>query len=419
MNIVKGIFNKKFIFFYSFLLLLIVFLYFNNRYDKEEITYAIIYIFFGMMISLFYILKDYIYSPDRLNYKQVIMEDALFNHKGEIIEEFEAYPLYHEFVTFHLNRKSEDPYRDTVTSIQAVKYIKNKMVDSLFIPIDPSDPLLKKYTVPLNEAIGRFLRYAGDLPIIIYNQPFTHTYLNVKLDKEVHISFIDAMKMSKDLYGITNKPLGHIQKYLRLYNLSNDQVAGAKVIGAIYLDYIYTVSKYRTKQARRMSKKGQKITVQPLPEKAPEAIKLTSTEKKTAIVKVTSPEKPVITKSPASEQKEAIKLNSAEKTTEVLKVTSSENSPKTDIIEKATKKDVIEKENTKDTSFKFDTKVPEEEKRIVTHDDSKEWKHEIKNDLNRFGKSLRHIIADSSSQLQKKLNQKEDTSKNKDSNPKD
>ena len=374
------------------------------------------------MISLFYILKDYIYSPDRLNYNQVIMEDALFNHKGEIIEEFEAYPLYHEFVTFHLDRKSEDPYRDTVTSIQAVKYINHKMVDSLFIPIDPSDPLLKKYTVPLNEAIGRFLRYAGDLPIIIYNQPFTHTYLNVKLDKEVHISFIDAMKMSKDLYGINNKPLGQIQKYLRLYNLGSDKVAGAKVIGAIYLDYIYTVSKYRTKQARLMSKKGQKLTVQPLPEKAPEAIKLTSSEKKTEAIKLTSSEKktevvkatsskqPENIKLPASEKKEVLKSISPDKTTEVIRSTSSVNPQKTDF---------VEKENTKNTSFKIDTKVPEEEKRIVAHSDSKEWKHEIKNDLNRFGKSLRHIIVDSSSQLQKKLNHKEDPSKNKDSDPKD
>jgi len=410
MNIVKGIFNKKFIFFYSFLLLLIVFLYFNNRYDKEEITYAIIYIFFGMMISLFYILKDFIYSPDRLNYKQVIMEDALFNHKGEIIEEFEAYPLYHEFVTFHLNRKSEDPYRDTVTSIQAVKYINNKMVDSLFIPIDPSDSLLKMYTVPLNEAIGRFLRYAGDLPIIIYNQPFIHTYLNVKLDKEVHISFIDAMKMSKDLYGITNKPLGHIQKYLRLYNLKSDKIEEEKEIDAIYLDYIYTVSKYRTKQARLMSKNGQKLTVQPLPEKAPEVIKLTSSEKKTEAANVTSSEKPEIIKLPASDKKEVMKLNSPDKTTEAIKSTSSENYSKTD---------VMEKKNTKDTSFKIYTKVPEEEKRIIPHSDSKEWKHEIKNDLNRFGKSIRQIIADSSNQLQKKLNHKEDALKNKEPDHKD
>ncbi len=414
MNIVKGIFNKKFIFFYSFLLLLIVFLYFNNRYDKEEITYAIIYIFFGMMISLFYILKDYIYSPDRLNYKQVIMEDALFNHKGEIIEEFEAYPLYHEFVTFHLNRKSEDPYRDTVISIQAVKYINNKMVDSLFIPLDPSDPLLKKYTVPLNEAIGRFLRYAGDLPIIIYNQPFTHTYLNVKLDKEVHISFIDAMKMSKDLYGITNKPLSHIQKYLRLYNLGSDQVAGAKVIGAIYLDYIYTVSKYRTKQARLQAKKGQKLTVQSLPEKSPEVIKLTSSEKKTDFVRMTSSEQPEIIKSPAS-----VKTITSEKTPKEIKSAPSEKVTKPDAIEKSTKTDVTDKSNEKDTAFTYETKVPEEEKRILPHSDSKEWKQEIRNDLNRFGKSLHHIIADSSSQLSKKLNHKEDTVKNKETDPKD
>ena len=333
MNIVKGIFNKKFLFFYSFLLLLIVFLYFDNKYNKDEITYAIIYIVFGMMISLFYILKDYIYSPDRLDYKQVIMEDALFNHKGEIIEEFEAYPLYREFVTFHLNRISEDPYNDTVSSVQAVKYINNKMVDSLFIPIKPSDPLLKKYTLSLNEAIGRFLGYAGDLPIIIYNQPFTHTYLDIKLDKEVHISFIDAMKMSKDLYGITNKPIEHIQKYLRLYNLGNDPVAGAKIIGAIYLDYIYTVSKYRTKQARIMARKGQKLTTQPLPEKSEEITPLTSSKNNT----------------------EAIKPNAVKKSKDIktLKINTKENN-----------------------SFKLDTKVPEEEKRLILHTDTTKDKNE-------------------------------------------
>lgn len=275
MDILKKVFNRKFIYAYIFLLLLLVFLYFNNKYQKDEIFYGMIYILVGFMISLFYVLKDFIYSPDRLQYKQVIMEDALFNHKGEIIEDFEAYPLYEEFIAFHLSRKDEDPYNDTVTSLQAVRYKKSKMIDSLYIPLKPEDPLLNKYVIPLNEAIGRFLRYADSLPIIIYNQPFTHTYLNIKLDKEVHISFIDAMKMSKDLYGITNKPISHLQKYLGFYNLGGDLVKDAKVVGAIYLDYIYTVSKHRAKSEKKSGLKPltsliQKIksTTNPVPEKS-------------------------------------------------------------------------------------------------------------------------------------------------------
>jgi hypothetical protein len=256
MDILKKVFNRKFLYSYIFLLLLLVFLYFNKKYQKDEIFYGMIYILIGFMISLFYVLKDFIYTPDKLQYKQVIMEDALFNHKGEIIEEFEAYPLYEEFISFHLTRKDEDPYNDTVTSLQAVRYKKSKMIDSLYIPLKPEDPLLSKYVVPLNDAIGRFLRYADGLPIIIYNQPFTHTFLNIKLDKEVHISFIDAMKMSKDLYGIANKPISQLQKYLGFYNLEGDQVKDAKVIGAIYLDYIYTVSKYRAKAEKKASLKS-------------------------------------------------------------------------------------------------------------------------------------------------------------------
>ena len=254
MELLKKIFNKKFIFMYIFLLLMIVFFYFYKKYDRMEIAYALIYLAIGLFISLFYILKDFIYTPDRMDYKQVIMQDALFNHKGEILDEYEAFPMYKEFIAFHLERKSEDPYDDTVTSLQAVKYINAKMVDSLYIPLTNKDPLVAMYKLPLKEAVGRFIRYAGDFPIIIYNQPFTHTYFNVMLDKEIHISFIDAMVMSNDIYGIMNKPLKDVRKYLKLTNLDGDKVGDAKVIGAIYLDYIYTATKYKTSEARKKRK---------------------------------------------------------------------------------------------------------------------------------------------------------------------
>ncbi len=253
MELAKKILNKKFIFFYSFLILLIVFTFFYKKRNEVEILYAAIYIFMGVLISLFYILKDFIYTPNKLSYQSVIMEDALYHHRGEIIDTFESYPLYDEFITFHLKRTSEDPYNDTVISLEAVRYLKHKMVDSLFIPLNPKDPLLKSYVLPLNEAIAKFLMYARSTPIIIYNQPFTHTYLNVKLDKEVHISFIDAMTMSRDLYGIFNKPLKKVKKYLGLYSLSNDPVGEAKVLGAIYLDYIYTVTKFKKKETKKLN----------------------------------------------------------------------------------------------------------------------------------------------------------------------
>ena len=241
---------------YIFLLLMIVFFYFYKKYNRVEIAYALIYIAVGLFISLFYVLKEFIFTPEKMNYKQIIMQDALYNHKGEILDEFETFPLYREFITFHLGRKSEDPYDDTVTSLQAVKYMNDKMIDSLYIPLASKDPLIAKYKLPLKEAIGRFIRYAGDLPIIIYNQPFTHTYLNVKLDKEIHISFIDAMVMSKDIYGITNKPIRDVKKYLKFINLESDNVQDAKVIGAIYLDYIYTVTKFKKAEARKKAKKA-------------------------------------------------------------------------------------------------------------------------------------------------------------------
>lgn len=254
MELLRKIFNKKFVFVYSFLILLLVFYVFYRQRGQIEIFYGLIYIFMGLLISLFYSLKDFIYTPDRMSYQNIIMEDALFHHRGEIIDDFESYPLYQEFVTFHLKRSSEDPYNDTVVSLEAVRYIKHTMVDSLFIPLNPKDPLMQNYVIPLNEAIAKFLIYARNMPIIIYNQPFTHTYLNVKLDKEVHISFIDAMTMSRDLYGITNKPLIDVKKFLGLHGLANDSVANAKVLGAIYLDYIYTVKVLKHKEKKKQER---------------------------------------------------------------------------------------------------------------------------------------------------------------------
>lgn len=286
MDVVRKIFNRKYLFLYCFGLLLAVYLYFRNKYGYAEITYSLLYIGIGFLIALFYVFKDYLYNPLSASYKRVIMEDALFNHKGMILDDFESYPLYKEFVTFHLKRTAEDPYSDTVSAIEAVRYINHKMIDALYIPLASKDTVEKHHVMPLKEAVGKFIRYAGDQPIIIYNQPFTHTYLNVKLDKEVHISFIDAMKMSKDLYGLTGKSVKDLRKFLGFYNLGDDEVADAKVIGAIYLDYIYTVSKYRKKESHRHKlqemlpeKLRSTPSMDPLPAKATDEASLTAAPK--------------------------------------------------------------------------------------------------------------------------------------------
>lgn len=251
MEVIRKIVNRRFTYLYLFLFFMLLYFYLYNRDGEIEIAYAILYFSMGLLIALFYIFKDMILNPDKLNYKEVLMEKPLYNPKGEILEEFESFPLYREFIAMHLERNDEDPYGAEVTSLQAIRYRNNLMIDSLFIPLKPKDPLLKRYALSLKEATGKLLKFADNTPIIVYNQPFTHTYLNIKLDKEVHITFIDAMRMSKDIYGIFNEPIKEVQRYLRLVNIDDDKVRDARVVGAIYLDYIHTVTVYKEKEKRK------------------------------------------------------------------------------------------------------------------------------------------------------------------------
>lgn len=249
---IKKILNKRYTFVFLFLALILIYtyLYFNGK-KSPEIGYSIVFFFMGLVIASFYVIKDYVLNPTRMNYRKIVMEQPLYNHRGKITKEVDAFPLHRDFVTLYLGRTSEDPYGAVVTNLQSVRYKDNKMTDSLFIPIETSDPLLQKYTLSLGDAIAKFNKFAGSYPVVTYNHPFTHTYLNIKLDKEFTLSSLDAMKMSKDIFGLFNEPIKKISKHLHLHNLDGDELAGAKVVGAIYLDYMVTLTHYKNHEMKR------------------------------------------------------------------------------------------------------------------------------------------------------------------------
>lgn len=274
---IKKILNKRYTFVFLFLALILIYtyLYFNGK-KSQEVGYSIVFFFMGLTIAAFYVIKDLILNPTRMNYRKIVMEQPLYNHKGKITKEVDAFPLHRDFVTLYLGRTSEDPYGATVTNLQSVRYKDNKMTDSLFIPIESSDPLLQKYTLSLSDAIAKFNKFAGSYPVVTYNHPFTHTYLNIKLDKEFTLSSLDAMKMSKDIYGLFNEPIKKISKHLHLHNLNGDELAGAKVVGAIYLDYMVTLTHYKNQEMRK-AKRLQKTALKPEPQ--PKALDSSSSDR--------------------------------------------------------------------------------------------------------------------------------------------
>lgn len=252
---IRKVLNMKYIFIYLFLILIAVF---TNEYyksgKKPELGYSIVFLLMGLTIAAFYIVKDMIYNPSRMNYRNIIMEKALFNHRGKILKEVDSVPLHKDFIALYLGRNSEDPYGATVSSLQAVRYKGTRMVDSLFVPIESRDPLFEKYSLSIGEAFAKFIKFADTMPVVTYNQAFMHTYINIKLDKDIQLTYLDAMKMSKDIYNLYNEPIKKLTRHLRLINLENDRLAGAKTVGAIYLDYVYTLTVFKAKEKKRLQK---------------------------------------------------------------------------------------------------------------------------------------------------------------------
>jgi len=113
---IRKVLNMKYIFIYLFLILIAVF---TNEYyksgKKPELGYSIVFLLMGLTIAAFYIVKDMIYNPSRMNYRNVIMEKALFNHRGKILKEVDSVPLHKDFIALYLGRNSEDPYGATVS----------------------------------------------------------------------------------------------------------------------------------------------------------------------------------------------------------------------------------------------------------------------------------------------------------------
>lgn len=241
-----------------FFLFTYVIMYF--RFKNTLIGYSILYLLTTLLISIFYIFEDILFKGESTSHhEKILMKKSLFNPKGEFIEKFSIQPIYDEFVTFNLKRNSEDPYGADVVALEGIHYKDNIMLKSLFIPLKKN---INAY-MPLSSSMKKFYDFSGDLPIILYNQPFTYTYLNIKLNREIHMDYVDTMKISKDIYGKYGLSLSSLSKFLNFRNLNHDNLRDSKTIGAIYLDYINTINSVKDKdkkaKLKEMKKSNQKM----------------------------------------------------------------------------------------------------------------------------------------------------------------
>lgn len=232
------------------------------RAKNVVIGYSIVYLLFTLLISVFYIFEDAIFTQEStIKHEKILMQKSLFNPRGEFVGKFSIQPIYEEFVVFNLKRNSEDPYGAKVFALEAIHYKNNIMLKSLFIPLKKD---IRGY-LPLSLALKKFYDFAGDLPVILFNQPFTYTYLNIKLNKEVHMDYVDTMKISKDIYGKQKVSASDLSKFLNFRNLKHDNLRDSKTIGAIYLDYINTINTAKKKEKKvklkeeRREKRKEKI----------------------------------------------------------------------------------------------------------------------------------------------------------------
>lgn len=229
---------------YSFVLALLfisLVIFFNVMIDSSSVLAAMTFqlLLITLAIVIFFNLLRVFLSRDRGSYRSMILEKPLFNPKGRPENVSFKYPLFPRFIAVYFDKEGEDPYNDEIVSIQAVRYENGYLTDGLFLPIKKSKERKRRKLLYFEDAYRYLKTYTKDFPIIIDNKDYANTYLRENLNSMMLIDSTDAQSISKMIYpGLDEYGIEEIYDYLRLEAGEDDSIYGAKVVAAIYLDYL-------------------------------------------------------------------------------------------------------------------------------------------------------------------------------------
>lgn len=238
--------NKKYILAYIISLIAIYYLIFKSArgttIDKMALILCLISFF---IVMTFHVMSIY-FKKEQGSYRNINMERPMFNPRGKADNLRSVFPLHPKFIAVFLDSDNDNPNLSDIMDIQAVRYESGLLTDSIFLPVQRKNEKIRKNYLPPEDAIKYLRSYVKDFPVIIYAKDYSIQYINRYTDASFLYNSIDILPIAKMIYpNLESFETEALIDYLKFETEIEDKLYGARVVCAVYLDYL-RLNNYKT-----------------------------------------------------------------------------------------------------------------------------------------------------------------------------
>lgn len=259
----QKLFNKVYIFVFAVLFTGI--LIFLNRYmdiKSDILKFSLNLLIIAMIIVIFFDFMRALFTRDRGSYRTMLLERPVFNPRGKKDNLKLTYPLYPKFIAIYFDRSLDREKKEHLHSIQAVRYEKGYLTDSLFLPIKKDHGRNRKRDLTIEEAFKYLDTYCKDFPIVVHDLEYANSFMFVTSNTPLFMYAADTREIAGMIYPkLRSYEIEDINDYLHIEVNDTDAVYGAKLVAAVYLDYL-RLHDYRTNVT--LSPFGRKSDMKPV-----------------------------------------------------------------------------------------------------------------------------------------------------------
>ena len=243
----EKLFTKIYIFvfaviFSAVIIYINIFMDTNSQMVKMSLTLLILTFF----IVLFFDLVRTVLTRERGSYRTMVIERPLFNPKGKSTNLKLTYPLYPRFIALYFDKTGDSPENYELSSIQAVRYENGYLTDGLFLPIRRKNVRNRKRDLDIDDAFRYLMTYTKDFPLVVHELDYANSFILTTTNNPMLMYAVDTQNISKMIYPkLKNFGIEDINDHLNFEVDDEDPIYGAKIVAAVYLDYL-RLNKYKT-----------------------------------------------------------------------------------------------------------------------------------------------------------------------------
>ena len=232
--------TRIYLFVFAVLLAATIFItnaFMDNRSDilKMSLTLLVLTIF----IVLFFDLMRAVLTRDKGSYRTMVIERPLFNPRGKADHLKMIYPLYPRFIALYFDKTGDREENYQLVSIQAVRYENGYLTDGLFLPIRRNNGKNRKRDLTIQDAFRYLMTYTKDFPLVVHELDYANSFVLKTTNSPMLMYALDTQVISKMIYPkLKSHGIEDINYHMNIEFDDEDPIYGAKIVAAIYLDYL-------------------------------------------------------------------------------------------------------------------------------------------------------------------------------------